>query len=92
MDTATRYRIRKQGISWRELDGQIVVLDLESSKYVTVNGAGAVIWERLIPGATLDEIVNELVEVFDIDVETARSDSEAFLDELRTRRMLYEKT
>ena len=88
MDEESRYRIRKNGITWRELDGQIVVLDLESSRYVTVSGAGAVIWERLIPGASLDEIVADLVEVFDIDVATARSDSEAFLGELRDRNIL----
>lgn len=88
MTDAARYRIRRTGVSWRELDGQIVVLDLESSRYVTVSGAGAVIWERLVPGATLDEIVAELVDVFDIDDATARSDSKLFLDDLRVRNIL----
>jgi len=88
MSDAARYRLRKNGVSWRELDGQIVVLDLESSKYVTVSGAGAVIWEHLVPGASIDEIVDALVEVFDIDQATARADTEAFLEDLRQRNLL----
>jgi hypothetical protein len=88
MNNALRFRLRKNGVSWRELDGQIIVLDLESSKYVTVNGAGAVIWERLVAGASVDELVEELVESFDIDDATARSDTEAFLDDLRQRNLL----
>ena len=88
MNNALRFRLRKNGVSWRELDGQIIVLDLENSKYVTVNGAGAVIWERLVAGASVDELVEELVESFDIDDATARSDTEAFLDDLRQRNLL----
>jgi hypothetical protein len=88
MNDASQFRLRKNGVSWRELDGQIVVLDLESSKYVTVSGAGAVIWERLVPGTTVDEIVSALVEVFDIDEATARADTESFLEDLRQRNLL----
>jgi hypothetical protein len=88
MGDTTQFRIRKSGISWRELDGQIVVLDLASSKYVTVSGAGAVIWQQLVPGATLDQVVNALTDVFDIDEETARADSRVFIDDLRERKFL----
>jgi hypothetical protein len=88
MNDESRFRLRKNGVSWRELDGQIVVLDLESSKYVTVSGAGAVIWEHLVAGASLDELVDALIEVFDIDVATARVDTESFLDDLRERNLL----
>lgn len=88
MNDAPQFRLRKNGVSWRELDGQIVVLDLESSKYVTVSGAGAVIWEHLVPGASVDQIVEALVEVFDIDEATARSDTESFIDDLRQRNLL----
>jgi hypothetical protein len=88
MNETVQFRLRKNGVSWRELDGQIVVLDLESSKYVTVNGAGAVIWEHLVPGASVDDLVNVLVECFDIDQSTARADTESFLEDLRQRNLL----
>ena len=88
MNDATKFKLRKNGVSWRELDDQIVVLDLESSKYVTVNGAGAIIWPRLVSGASVDELVSELLSVFDIDETTARADTESFLDDLRRRNLL----
>jgi len=88
MNDETRFSLRKNGVSWRELDGQIVVLDLESSKYVTVSGAGAVIWAQLVQGATVDAIVGALIEVFDVDEPTARADTESFLDDLRQRNLL----
>ena len=88
MNETVLFRLRKNGVSWRELDDQIVVLDLASSKYVTINGAGAVIWEHLVSGASVDDLVSVLVECFDIDHATARADTESFLDDLRQRNLL----
>lgn len=80
--------LRSEGITWRVLDDQIVVLDLETSLYLNVTGAGAVVWELLASGTTMDAMVEAVVEVYDIDPETARTDLAAFLEDLRERKLL----
>jgi hypothetical protein len=88
MDEEVRYRVRTKGVTWRALDDQIVVLDLESSQYLSVSGAGTEIWPQLLQGATVEELVRSLVDAFDIDEATARTDTRTFLDDLRARNLL----
>jgi len=80
--------LRSDGLSWRELDDQVVVLDAKSSRYLTINGAGVVIWRALAEGAALDAIVRALVEEYDVDEHVARNDVVVFLDDLRERGLL----
>jgi hypothetical protein len=80
--------LRRDGMSWRELNGQIIVLDLNRSSYVSLDGAGSMLWLRLAGGATLDELVATVLEAYDVDDATARADVVAFLDDLRLRGFL----
>jgi hypothetical protein len=82
------YTLRTEGTTWRELDDQIVVLDLDSSVYLNVTGSGAVVWELLARGTSLDAMLAAVLEVYDVEPEAARSDLLAFLDELTTRQLL----
>jgi Coenzyme PQQ synthesis protein D (PqqD) len=85
---AATFTLRSEGVTWRELDEQIVVLDLESSLYLNVTGAGAVAWKLLAASTTLDAMVDAVLEVYDVDAETARADLQGFLDDLAQRKLL----
>jgi hypothetical protein len=86
--TSLRLKARTTGLSWRELDDQIVLLDLESSSYLAISGAGTVIWHALIDGSTLDELIEQVCVEFDIDAATARTDVSDFLADLGSRGLL----
>jgi hypothetical protein len=76
-------RLRDNGIAWREIDGEIVALDPGSSRYVSINGAGATLWRRLHQGeATLEELAEALVERYGIGREQAHADAGAFVQQL----------
>ncbi|HET9186994.1 MAG TPA: PqqD family protein [Acidothermaceae bacterium] len=82
-------RLRNRQVSWRELDGESVVLDLASSKYLTVNSAGTVLLRMLARGdCTRDELAQALVAEFDIELDQANSDVDKFVDDLRGRNLL----
>jgi hypothetical protein len=72
--------LRRDGMSWRELNGQIIVLDLNRSSYVSIDGAGGMLWLRLAGGATLDELVDT---VLDHDVDGDGAEHWSVLDDLR---------
>lgn len=78
----------RDGLPWREIEGAIVVLDLESSSYFAVNRAGTALWPRLQEGATVDELTDALAAAEDIDPERARADVAAFVGDLRRRELL----
>ena len=76
-------RLLDSGIPWREIDGEIVALDPNSSRYVSINGSGTVLWRRLQEGgATSDELAEVLVEHYGIASEQAGIDVEAFVKQL----------
>ena len=82
------YLLRNRGITWRELDGEIVALDLQSSTYLKVKGAGAVVWPLLAAGTNLEAMVEAVLEVYNVEPDIARSELEAFLDKLSERKLL----
>lgn len=83
-------QLRSDGVSWRELDGEAVVLDLKSSKYLKVNGPGTALFQRLKTPATREELIAVLTSAYDVSAETAATDTDNFLADLRERRLLDE--
>jgi hypothetical protein len=64
------------------------VLDLHNSTYLSLNGTGAVIWEHLVHGATVEDMIRSVTDQFDVEPDIAHADIKAFTDELRVRRFL----
>jgi hypothetical protein len=72
-------RLRNHALEWREIEGEVVAVDTRKSVYMAVNRSGAVLWPALAAGATRDNLVERLVEAYEIDRESAEGDVDAFL-------------
>jgi Coenzyme PQQ synthesis protein D (PqqD) len=72
----------RDDINWREIDGEIVLLDLSGSMYFSVNRTGIELWPLLIRGSTADELSGHLAQTFSLDRQTAERDVRSFLDAL----------
>lgn len=81
-------RLRSEGITWQQVDDELVVLDLEGSTYMSVNPGGALLWHRLVEGAEIEDLVLILRDTYDIDEPQARQDALSFVDDLRGRGFL----
>jgi hypothetical protein len=81
-------RLRAEGLNWREIDGEVVVLDTEQSHYLNLNPTGSVLWLLLADGATQQQLVSKLVEEFAVDESTARGDVLAFVANCRENGLL----
>lgn len=86
----TRLRLRHDQLSWRDLDGEIVALDTAASVYLGANEAGALLWQKLVDGATTEELAAALETRYEIDRGAAEADVERFVAELRRARLLDE--
>lgn len=67
---------RRLGEAWVLVPVDAAVGDM--GEVFTLNDVGAVLWERLAEGVTLDLAAAAVVEEFDTDLDTAREDAEAF--------------
>ncbi|MFI2103218.1 PqqD family protein [Isoptericola sp. NPDC019693] len=83
-------RLRENGVTWQEIDGELVILDLVSSTYLTTNGSGAFTAKLLQEDRTPDDLADALVAEYGIPADVAQRDAGAFVDALRDRGLLVE--
>jgi Coenzyme PQQ synthesis protein D (PqqD) len=81
-------RLRSDDLSWREIDGEIVAVDVASSAYLSSNPAGTLLWKMLAEGTTRESLATGLVDTFALDRRRAERDVETFLDNLAERGLL----
>jgi hypothetical protein len=80
--TSDQIRLRSDALEWRELDGEIVALDLRTSTYLAVNRTGAAVWPMVVAGATEGELTDQITRDFGVSREIAEEGLRSFLDEL----------
>jgi Coenzyme PQQ synthesis protein D (PqqD) len=84
-------KLRPDRVHWREIDREVVAVDVESSTYLSTNGSGAVLWMELAKGTTRDALVERLAQAYLIDAGQASEDVDSFLSELRGQGLLEEE-
>ncbi|MCK9518169.1 MAG: PqqD family protein [Dehalococcoidia bacterium] len=66
----------------RTVGDEMVLLDLKTGTYFTLNSVGALVWSGVEAGLSVDQIAEMVVAEFSVDVATARADIHALLSEL----------
>ncbi len=81
-------KLRLDGLTWQEIDGELVILDLAGSVYLTTNGSGGLLAKLLTDERTEQELVDALISTYDIDPAVALTDAQAFVAQLRQKNLL----
>ena len=81
-------KLRTDGVTWQEIDGELVILDMQTSAYLTTNVAGAVLAKLLVEERSHEDLTDALVAEFGIDHDTAAADAASFTDQLRSKGLL----
>jgi hypothetical protein len=66
-----------------DLAGEKVMIDFELGKYFMLTGAANEIWDLLEDGMELGELVDELLEIFEVDRQICLSSTAEFLESLQ---------
>jgi hypothetical protein len=85
-----RFRIDTENVLSKEVDGELVLLDVKSQLYIGGNRSTAVLWPLLEKGATTEELAGALVSSFGIDEHRADADVGSLIGQLRERELLAE--
>lgn len=72
-------------VAQREIEGELLLLTPNDDVLYTLNGSGRLVWERIARGDGLATITDELVSVYGIPIEVARTDVQAFVAELEAK-------
>jgi hypothetical protein len=81
--TSSRWAVRTEGVVWRRVGGDIILMDLGLSVYHSIRGVGADVWVMLTEQQlTVDELVSRLADEYEVELPRLRSDVEGFLSQL----------
>ena len=75
-------------VVFRELDGEAVILNLSSGTYFGLDRIGTRAWRLIEEHGSLDRVVQQLVEEYDVSAETLRADLSALFDALVAKGLL----
>jgi hypothetical protein len=81
-------KIRGDDLSWRQIGDEIIVLDLRSNAYLSINRSGTALWAMLVDGSTPTTMAARLESEFGVEGGRARADVEAFVAMLNDRGLL----
>lgn len=85
--SGVQVRVRDTVVA-RPLREEMVLLDLDSGIYYSLNPLGALIWSHLERGATPAAIIAAITAEYDVQPDVAAADLQAFLAELRARNLV----
>ena len=66
----------------RRVDDDLVILDVDSGNYFGLNDVGDLIWNRLESDCSRDDLVDAVVETFDVTREAADRDITELVEQL----------
>jgi hypothetical protein len=78
----TAYPVRVDQVVWQNIDGEVVIVDPESSTMRILNKTASLIWSLADGTRQTEGIIAEVCRVFDVDEEQARADVDEFCREL----------
>ena len=81
---ATRHSILGDAVAWREVDGEFVLISVETTHYYSLNSTGSNAWRILLEGPqTADSIAGALAARHGLDPTTICAEVSALLEHLR---------
>lgn len=72
----------------RDLDGESVILNIESGMYFGLDRIGTRVWQLIEQHGNVDAIVRAMENEYDADPQTLRADTEALVASLVEKRLI----
>jgi hypothetical protein len=74
-----------------ELEGEVVLLDLSTDMFVSLDPIGSSIWKLLEPPITFSALCKNLMEEYDVEENVCRADVLSFLKDLSENGLITAK-
>ena len=85
--TTQKITISDQALS-QEVNGETVILDLNSESYFGLDEVGTRIWQLLQEHGDVQKTFDTMLEEFDVDADTLAEDMRKLLDDLEEKELI----
>jgi len=90
MSDSRRFEVNQNEVAAKVMDGEAIIMNIANGAYYSVTGSGALIWEELERGMSVDQVVDALTAVYDVQPDTARADTVGLVGTLLTEGLVIE--
>jgi hypothetical protein len=87
--TGNRLLQRQPDMVFSHIDDEVVMMSIETGEYYGLNPVASRIWELLETPCTFHQLVNMLMQEFDIDETACQKDVMKFLDQLMEKKLVF---
>ena len=77
-----------KNVIWREIDEEIVILDVDTQDYFTLNKTGTRMWKMLNSKKKEEEILRAIQSAYDVDEDRASKDFQKFIEQLAKHKLI----
>src|SRR5438270_13579788 len=82
------FRVNTPTVSHEIIDGEAVIINLDSGNYYSLTGAGSVIWSLILAQQSLNEICKHVSASYDGDANEIRAGVEELLVQLESENLI----
>jgi len=76
------FRPREEEVASKVIDGEAIIINLANGVYYSMDKVGALVWDRLQAGHTLDDVIAAVTGSYDVPREQAESNVRDLVQEL----------
>lgn len=82
------FSIDKEKIFWRTVEGQVIILNVDTGYYYNLDEIGTLVWNMAFDNKTADQIIAEILNNYETDERSARRDVRALLMEMQNEKLI----
>jgi hypothetical protein len=76
------------GVTWRDLGGDVVILNVDTGVYFGLDGSGAQIWRELAKHGSVEKTIESLQQQFDAESDELRRDVDDLVNQFVQKRLV----
>src|SRR5215467_12767820 len=77
-----RFRPREEEVASKVIDGEAIIINLANGVYYSMDKVGALVWDLLLAGHTLEEVIMAVTYRYDVTREQTESNVRDLVQEL----------
>jgi hypothetical protein len=79
---------RNKEILSSDMDGETVMMSVENSEYYSLSPVGTKIWELMEHDISFKELIDKLMDEYNVERDVCETDTKEFLEELAKKGLL----
>jgi DNA-binding NarL/FixJ family response regulator len=77
-----------KNVAWRKVDDEVVILDLETSVYYSLNETASRIWELIGKGLSEEAIADDVADEYGQNVKSVKKDVSTLIKKMKKEKLI----